>query len=328
MQPSGRGVLVAAALTVALLALLVSGAAARTSTGATIDHADHPAWSPDSRLIAFVYSRDHLSERRVEEIDTVDPATRRRRVVVAPFAPGTELYGLDWSAEGGLLFSSCCPGGVWLSRLDGAPPRLLVAGARDAMWSPDDGELAFIADEQLQVMRLDGSSRRVLAPSRGHQRITDGGRLSWSPDEGSIAYIDNGDLYVYSFAGQRSIRLTSTGGWENNPAWAPDGSLIAYASGSDLFVVRPDGRGRALLYDDPEDEGVQTGRPGLPTVEKSRSAATASGSSVETGVAVAPSPAASSPTRMRTASAGHPTGGGSRMSRRESAPGLSRALSP
>jgi Tol biopolymer transport system component len=256
-QPS-TGLLLAGALMAVVFAVLVPAAASRTSSGAIIDNADDPVWSPDSRLIAFVYSPRWNSPDRIEEIDTLDPITGRQRVAVPPFPAGTELYGLDWSAGGrDLVFSACCPQNVWISRLDGRAPVLLVPGGRDARWSPEGGELAFIsADEQLEVMRSDGSLRRVLAPARVFDRRTFGRRIAWAPDASHIAYISGGDIFVYSFSDRRASRLTATAPIEDSPVWAPDGSLIAYTRGPDHFVVRPDGTGQKVLYDDPDPDEV------------------------------------------------------------------------
>jgi Tol biopolymer transport system component len=99
MRVSGtRSLLPALALAVATLAFVVPGAAARSSADAYIDNADEPAWSPDSRLIAFVYNpKWNIAPQPTPEIDTFDPTTGRQRVVVPTFPPGTDLYGLDWS---------------------------------------------------------------------------------------------------------------------------------------------------------------------------------------------------------------------------------------
>lgn len=68
-------------------------------------------------------------------------------------------------------------------------------------------------------------------------------------DFGAIAYVSgNGsaaDIYVITSAGKTPLRLTSSPGWDGNPAWSPDGSKIAFASmrdgNSEIYVMNADG---------------------------------------------------------------------------------------
>ena len=61
---------------------------------------------------------------------------------------------------------------------------------------------------------------------------------------------DNGDreIYVMNADGTGQTRLTSSGGYDQNPSWSPDGKLIAFDSMRDgnleIYVMKPDGSGR------------------------------------------------------------------------------------
>jgi Tol biopolymer transport system component len=109
-------------------------------------------------------------------------------------------------------------------------------------WSPDNDEVALIADDQILLMKADGSRLRNL---RNLVR-TYSYSLAWSPDGELLAYIAKGDanspyLYLLDAAPQDhadAIRLLDMPVSElARPSWSPDSGRLAFISGSQLYVA-------------------------------------------------------------------------------------------
>jgi dipeptidyl-peptidase-4 len=69
----------------------------------------------------------------------------------------------------------------------------------------------------------------------------------------------DGDLYVYRFAEDRAIRLTSTPAIEDVPSFSPDGSRVAFVRGNDLHVVEV-GSGREVRLTTDGTEKILNGK--------------------------------------------------------------------
>ena len=132
---------------------------------------------------------------------------------------------------------------------DGSGFRTLTEESMHAVstaWSPDGSEIAFVFEEDIWVIRSDGS-----APAR---QVTDTSRPeyspAWSPDGRRIAFTTlrnlSYDIYTMNADGTRWRRLTDSTDDEAIPDWSPDGSKIAYmryAPGwrSDIYTMNADG---------------------------------------------------------------------------------------
>jgi Tol biopolymer transport system component len=157
---------------------------------------------------------------------------------------------------------------LWLiSRENAQPTRILgtTQNAKRPRFSPDGRWVAFdgapppkpaMSDFDIQVVRLDGTSRRTLTSSP--QWDID---AQWSPDGTLLAFqrMPAGAVWQKAWIwtirpdGSGLRRLTRGGG----ARWSPDGSrLVVHSptktSAADLFVVRRDGGGRRLLLASPQ----------------------------------------------------------------------------
>jgi Tol biopolymer transport system component len=140
---------------------------------------------------------------------------------------------------------------LWIARVDGAHPRLLVRQAIYGALSPDGRWVAFdrcLASQQrcevggapfaLFLISTSGGKPRLLA------RLTSS--PSWSPRSDRIVALRNDTLVSLDLGGHLRVLEPdpAVAGW----SFSPDGSRLVYAKarqhtkcGSDLFVVRASG---------------------------------------------------------------------------------------
>src|ERR671914_387704 len=139
-----------------------------------------PAWSPDSKRVAFV---------RGTGIHTVATAGGDRRFLMRGGEP-------DWSAKGDIAFRR---GGIRV-RTAGGGIRILTKGGDEPSWSPSGDRITFAGDERLPdgvglyVMNADGSElRKLWSPKEEY-----GYPLSptWSPDGRVIAFLEGGSPFA------------------------------------------------------------------------------------------------------------------------------------
>jgi TolB protein len=164
--------------------------------------------------------------------------------------------------------------------LDGTDQRRLTDGSiprhvRDHAFSPDGQKIAFILDNQIQLMRADGSNITQL--THGPERKYN---LVWSPDSHKIAFLSisepakgpnpendtNNDVCTVSTDGSAQLTLTRSNAFHLFPTFNADGSKIAFLSSSSpwwtsamvrpekvdkvvLSVINTDGSGQVQLYD-------------------------------------------------------------------------------
>ena len=213
-----------------------------------------PAFSPDSRLLAFV--RTSIDGRQDVGLVDVEGGEIRR---LAREQRG--VTGLDWTADGReVVYAANRDGiaGLWRVKASGGTPRWIALGA-------DGGEVA-----QPSVAR-DGRGL-VFARTRVRSRVAavalpDGAvrplfrstredsEPDISPDGRRVAFVStrsgSQEVWVAQADGLEARRVSDFGGARvASPRWDPSGrrvALSARADGdADLFVVEPDGTVRAL----------------------------------------------------------------------------------
>src|SRR6202162_2451314 len=133
--------------------------------------------------------------------------------------------------------------------LEGAAPREILEGVREADWSPDGNELAVIRDVNGKD-RLEFPVGKVLCEASGY--LSD---LRFSPKgdriaffEHAIKYDDRGLVAVVDLSGKKTV--LSEGYWgEEGLAWEPHGEEVLFSAGTaynnfKIYAVTLSGRRR------------------------------------------------------------------------------------
>ena len=200
-----------------------------------------PAWSPDSRQIAFLRGGD-LFRAPVGDPDAIQ-LTDGLEGVRAP----------AWSPDGGTVAVMAGASGsqdVWLVPAAGGDARQLTSGAMSAdevrfgvSWSPDGGTVAYVgnkadyrADDVWLADIATGEERRLTSSIRAISAAP-----AWSPDGSSLAvlgvkndeywYLDIADLYLLDAAGGPEVPLAMSSfatAYRFRPFWSGDGSRLFF----------------------------------------------------------------------------------------------------
>ena len=147
-----------------------------------------PVWSPDGRTVLYTRTRNALDDEGfpypVEaQLWTVD--VRSGATTQLTFDGSIKDLTSDWSPDGSrIVFGS--EGDLWLMDADGRNRQNLTSTPDGFEWgpsfSPDGGSVAFtgpVGDgpPQVQVIDVDGSDRRVVAPNPDQRQLVP----AWQP---------------------------------------------------------------------------------------------------------------------------------------------------
>jgi hypothetical protein len=220
-------------------------------------HESSPAWSPDSRRLAFVES----DGRGLGVMD----ADGTHRVRLTDDKPA--LYSSPaWSPDGQHLAFTSNRDGNWDLFVADAGGASLLNLTRDASgetfftWSPDGQRLAYINREGINVIGVGGKGRAHL--TFDYPDYFDPRTLAWSPDGRRLAFLatrtasEQLALFAIQPDGLALTRLTSPDAWVGPWfAWSPDGQRLAFSAGnkldqSALYVMNTDGTGPVRLAGD------------------------------------------------------------------------------
>jgi TolB protein len=208
-----------------------------------------PAWSPDSKSIAYTSYRTGFQDIIVSYIYEGRLAN--------PTAGTSEKQNFlpAWSADGSkLAFTSNRDGNseIYVVNRDGSGMRRLTnhpAIDVTPTWSPTGTQIAFTSDRtgspQIWVMNADGSELNKITNESWCDRPT------WSvPPNNEIAYAAKTgagfDIRIFDFATRTTRTITDGIGSNESPAFSPNGRHVAFTSTragkAQIFVVDRDGK--------------------------------------------------------------------------------------
>ncbi|MFP5354259.1 MAG: Ig-like domain-containing protein, partial [Gemmatimonadota bacterium] len=225
-----------------------------------------PSPSPDGQRIVFSVSQAHpVTGAPQNDLYIVQRNGMGMRQLTS--SAGYEHQPM-WSPDGSrILFRTASTASarpeIWVINPDGSGLTNLstqvapeMTDLRDAAWSPDGSQIAFIGavngQHKVWLMNADGTNPRQLTKDVGFDSDP-----TWSPDGSAIAFTRwnvanpafGEDLMIVPLATGTPRRIALPGD-QRSPAWSPDGRFIAYsgtvASGagtSALYTIRPDGTG-------------------------------------------------------------------------------------
>jgi Tol biopolymer transport system component len=185
-----------------------------------VGHATEPAWTPDSRRVAYV----QLGEGPARlGIGVISLDTQRRRTVVTN-SSGETLYYPVWSPDGrGLAFG--LNGGLVIRWSDGSQSSFVTRNrVWRIAWSPDGRWIA--SDSASGTIEL-------VSPHGKHRRQLTGQLPAWSPDGRRLAFVRTalqGGIGVLDLA-RGTVGQLPAPPYVNSLTWSPLGDELAYAAG-------------------------------------------------------------------------------------------------
>lgn len=233
---------------------------------ATANQLHHHSLSPDGERIAFVWSRDDLSN--LYSVATTGGWPSQLTFDRAPVTAWTD-GAPRWSPDGNWL-AYTTGGHVWVLSAAGGLPRKIsdfTASAWSPVWMGDSNRLIVTSErdgrEQMLLTDRAGSWPRLLVAKAG----ADVWDAQPSPDDRFVAYVrrpfddlNRLDIRLVEVESGQVRALTGTSKERDwSPRWSPDGSALAFLSErsgwNELWLVQPDGTGMGQLTQAGQDVG-------------------------------------------------------------------------
>ena len=215
-----------AALSV-LLTIFIAVGASGASSGFSVPlplSDSSPLWSADGTSIAFL----RHSALNVWTVHSV-PASGGDVTLLATLPEGRAAYprlSPDWKKVA-FRFDR----GLRVMEVDGSGVADIPIDTYDVAWSPDSSSLAISTNDELFVVRADGS---------GLRKVADGTYPAWSPDGARLAFVSFPDVTVVDRNGANLHRVWRASEWSGPPAWSHDGQRLAFPTDGRLHVIDAD----------------------------------------------------------------------------------------
>ena len=214
-----------------------------------------PAWSPDSKTIAFMSSRGE-NGGQLHLIDVNGGEARP----LTDFAGS--LFGFEWSPDGKQLLCTVLKKDAEALALE-KDEKLKKLGLVDRNYErvhfKSDG-MGFLPKERIHLWLVNAKSGK--ATQITDHDVFDEYGTAWAPDSQSFAYVSNrskdpdmapgeDDIYIYNLDSKKSRKLSTAPGGKGSLSYSPDGKTIAYAGpaglnewyrNDELWTVRTTGR--------------------------------------------------------------------------------------
>lgn len=192
-----------------------------------------PAWSPDSRYVAFLWNDSGFLFRDLWVAGTGDNAPIR-------------LTELDPSAARHKPFGEHVGEDTSLAALREASARRHRSGLSEFTWQPDGEKIVFAWDGAIRTISPQGGTPEVLVETGGAAS-----RLAYSPDGRYLSFLQGGDLWLYRLDDKYLVQATDIG--EPGIHTVPIGAYIARDREYRDYSWSADGRFIALHYVDRRD---------------------------------------------------------------------------
>jgi Tol biopolymer transport system component len=226
----------------------------RELRASSLGGAFRPALSPDGKYLAFGSRYEAQTGLRLRDLETTEekwiayPIQRDEQESVASM---DVLPGYAFTPDSKAVIVSY-GGKIWRVPIDGSAatnipfrvqakidvgPRLAFTypmsdsaeftlhQIRDAVPSPDEKRLAFVAMDKLYVMDYPNGTPKRLSDLEGNEA-----EPAWSPDGRWISFVtwtkDGGHLYKIPSAGGKAVLLTPANAMYSSPVFSPDGNRV------------------------------------------------------------------------------------------------------
>ncbi|GCF06994.1 alpha/beta hydrolase family protein [Dictyobacter arantiisoli] len=221
-----------------------------------------PAWSPDSRSIAFASTIDSDQSDPHAQLYVQDVSTGDERLLCSM---PNGIHTVSWSPDGKRIAFCSLEGEepaqdprhqyanqgrhkrLWTMRIDGDIPEAVTPDGLSIwhyVWSPNSKQFAvYYANGPEETDWYRGQIGLVAANGGSIRQVNRLTRqafaLTWSPDSTQLAYVSGewsdpdrggGDIYIHSFATNQTRHMTPDLNW--SPTWLrwyPDGQQILCA---------------------------------------------------------------------------------------------------
>lgn len=213
-----------------------------------------PAWSPDSRRLAYVSFERGNSSIYIQEI-----ATGQRQIVASyKGINGAPAFSPDGSRLALTLSMSGNPE-IYVLDINSRKTTQVTRHFSidtEPQWMPDGQSLLFTSDRAgkpqiYQVALSGGEPARISSVGEYNAKPSvsyDGKKVAMAQGNGNVYRIA---VLERSFGGAGETRLLSPGNLDESPSFAPNGSMLIYAATEGargvLYAVSADGRVRQRL---------------------------------------------------------------------------------